>query len=66
MKTDVKQEVSKACPRCLGPMPNHPGALSRADNQTEVCSQCGVEEALSQWAGQLAPVAAWPITPNQN
>jgi len=44
------------CPRCGGLMPNarHPGqyigALSRWDNKTYVCSDCGEEEALLQWA----------------
>jgi len=51
------------CPRCLGFIPSnarpgqYPGALSRADNRTEVCSDCGTEEALEL----LVPVEAWPI-----
>jgi hypothetical protein len=34
------------CPRCLGGIPNdlcrgqYIGALSRTDNQTEICSDC--------------------------
>ena len=42
------------CPRCGGHIPNndqpgaHPGALSRVDDSTEVCSACGVEEAVEQ------------------
>lgn len=46
------------CPRCGGFIPNNetpglfPGALSRLDNRTEVCSACGRAEALSQWAAQ--------------
>ena len=41
------------CPRCGGPVPNeshpgeYPGAVSRTDNRTEVCSRCGGEEALA-------------------
>lgn len=38
----------RKCPRCAGPMPGHPGALSRFDNMTEVCSGCGQNEALYQ------------------
>jgi ribosomal protein S27AE len=40
------------CPRCGGPVPNaeHPGeymgALSRFDNETEICSACGTKEAM--------------------
>ena len=44
------------CPRCSGPIPNlehwgeYPGALSRVDNATEICSRCGTEEALADFA----------------
>jgi RNA polymerase subunit RPABC4/transcription elongation factor Spt4 len=52
------------CPRCavrLLPF-GYPGALSRVDNKTEICSECGQEEALSQWAGfTLGPTESWPI-----
>ena len=40
------------CPICRGMIPNnqnpgaYPGALSRFDNHTEVCSMCGSVEAL--------------------
>jgi hypothetical protein len=27
----------------------YPGAISRKDNVTEICSDCGVEEAVSDW-----------------
>lgn len=46
------------CPRCGGYIPNdvtpgeYPGALSRWDNRTEVCSACGTEEAMMQIMGQ--------------
>ena len=50
------------CPRCGGFIPSndapgsHPGALSRTDDTTEVCSSCGVEEALDQMeAGGARP-----------
>ena len=47
------------CPRCGGPIPNaespgaYPGALSRVDNRTEICSRCGVLEALSGFMGEI-------------
>lgn len=43
------------CPRCKGFIPNndapgaYPGALSRLDNKTEICSDCGTEEALENY-----------------
>jgi len=42
------------CPRCNGYIPSnenpgaHLGAMSRLDNTTEVCSQCGTQEAREQ------------------
>ena len=40
------------CPLCSGWIPNnqtpgaYPGAISRRDNKTEICSACGTHEAL--------------------
>lgn len=36
------------CPRCKMAYPGI-GALSRRDNRTEVCSECGSEEAVIQF-----------------
>lgn len=33
------------CPSCKKEFNNHP-ALSRKDNKTEICSECGLKEAL--------------------
>lgn len=48
----------ETCPRCkINYIPNnetpgaYPGALSRVDNKTEICSDCGVEEALDDYFG---------------
>jgi len=42
------------CPRCDGSMPQgYPGALSRRDNKTEICSQCGVIEAMEDFSSYL-------------
>lgn len=41
------------CPTCNGLIPNnqtpgaYPGAISRRDNKTEICSACGVKEAFN-------------------
>lgn len=46
----------ETCPRCGGGIPNdkdrgkYPGALSRYDNRTQVCSACGVKEAMWQFS----------------
>ena len=34
------------CPACGKKLPDHVGALSRRDNTTEICSECGVVEAF--------------------
>lgn len=54
------------CPRCGGGVPNdtqrgqYPGALSRYDNATYVCSKCGSEEGLSSVGlGSSVPFENW-------
>lgn len=54
------------CPRCLGYIPNnilpgeYPGALSRTDNATEICSDCGSQEALEEHFGKgPLPQSRW-------
>ena len=56
------------CPRCGDPVPNalevgeYEGARSRTDNQTEICSTCGGEEAYEDAAGRLRPQSKWPMS----
>lgn len=58
IKTNITS-VPKVCPRCESWIPNnetpgaYPGAISRLDNITEICSSCGGEEAVLQWQGRL-------------
>jgi hypothetical protein len=65
MKPD--ELISIICPRCEGYIPSndapgaYPGALSRTDNETEICSQCGVEEALIV----RTPKSEWPVTQSE-
>lgn len=33
------------CPKCGGPLGDRP-ALSRRDNKTDICSECGYKEAI--------------------
>ena len=48
-------EAKPVCPNCGGHIPNndtpglYPGALSRKDNETEICSACGVGEAMDDY-----------------
>ena len=74
-----RNEMSTApvCPRCRGYIPSndrpgaYPGAISRWDNETEICSTCGAEEAFEQ-LGQgimhsrgehrgVTPPDQWPV-----
>lgn len=40
----------KKCPNCSKEY-YEPSAISRKDNKTEICSNCGVQEALEQFYG---------------
>lgn len=46
------QETEK-CPMCGKLFDKHRGALSRNDNKTWICSDCGTIEALEQWKNIL-------------
>lgn len=48
------------CPRCGGCLPNYPGALSRVDNTTEICSDCGTAEAMDDY--MLSLTKKTPLT----
>ena len=41
----MKYYGEKICPKCHNPIDGYP-AISRFDNSTEICSQCGLKEAL--------------------
>jgi hypothetical protein len=52
---------SKSCPRCGGPLPQYGMqgvSLSRRDNRTDICSKCGMEEAIEDMRGCGAHEAA--------
>jgi hypothetical protein len=59
--------VMNVCPRCLHAIPNdehpgaYPGALSRSDNRTVICSLCGSLEALMAMTGQDLSQETWPV-----
>lgn len=54
------------CPRCgQHRMTRHP-ALSRVDNKTEICSECGTAEAMCVYLGKpLASIRDWSINTRQ-
>lgn len=35
----------EACPECHGLLSEHP-AISREDNETKICTRCGIKEAM--------------------
>jgi len=57
-----------SCPICGGPIPNaehegqYSGALSRRDNKTEICSSCGVMEAIEDYNRDRRTVVVEPPT----
>lgn len=61
--------LDNQCPRCGGLIPNlefvgqYPGAISRTDNKTEICSKCGQEEALEQGFPRAMKLGYENITP---
>lgn len=53
------------CPRCGVEMnPRDYPAISRTDDRTDVCSRCGIDEAIeAMMRGAPTPQAQWPIVP---
>ena len=62
---------SKKCPRC-GEYPVYTdgfhrgiGARSRVDNKTQICSECGVDEAMADFFKEgMTPIKDWPVERN--
>lgn len=46
----TKDKSYKMCPRCGRPYSGYP-AISRYDDKTEICPDCGVEEAMINYTG---------------
>ena len=65
----MKRIAGNTCHRCGGKIPNtehpgeYPGALSRVDNTTEVCSRCGVHEAMAALLGGQLDYTGWKVKP---
>lgn len=47
----MKKQTEKfiKCPKCGKMFEEHLHALSRKDNETKICSQCGTEEAMESF-----------------
>jgi len=56
----MKDPKPFVCPRCGDYREDYP-ALSRTDNTTDVCSECGVMEALESFSSSLMPQDKWII-----
>ena len=62
-------KVPNICPRCGDWIPNneqpgaYPGAISRVDDKTEICSECGSIEAIEQFTyGAPTPMSEWVVS----
>jgi transposase len=47
--------TERICPRCGRKYDRNFSALSRMDNKTWICPDCGTVEALENWAGTYVP-----------
>lgn len=50
------QKIIKKCPICREERDMTYPALSRRDNKTEICSDCGIEEAILDYIKYLKEV----------
>ena len=61
---DPRNKIGEECPRCLGVIDTFP-ALSRTDNETNICSPCGQQEAMEDYfSGGCKPISKWPTGSN--
>jgi predicted RNA-binding Zn-ribbon protein involved in translation (DUF1610 family) len=45
-----KKSKNAICPKCGEDFDDKRPAISRRDNKTKICSDCGVTEAMEDWA----------------
>ena len=64
--------VIKDCPKCGNHIPSnenpgaYPGAIPRRDNKTEICSSCGVNEAVEDFLGMETCPDCWAVITDKN
>ena len=51
-KVNNEEKVLKTCPKCKKTYTGYP-AISRRDNKTEICSECGTAEALEDFSNYV-------------
>ena len=51
-KANNEEKELKTCPKCKKTYTGYP-AISRRDNKTEICSECGTKEALEDYENYL-------------
>lgn len=66
MKLPDWEQHAATCPRCLALYDGRYPALSRADNTSYICSECGVDEAFIQFVEgkdwfELSQPSDWPV-----
>lgn len=55
------RSAMRTCKRCNHRYEGYP-ALSRVDNKSQICSECGVEEAMDNFlTGTIVPKEDWPL-----
>ena len=61
---DPRNVIDEKCPRCTKLIKGFP-ALSRTDNETYICSDCGTQEGMEDYfLDGCKPISKWPIKPN--
>lgn len=48
IRSKIVEDEARTCPICGKKYTEHP-ALSRKDNETLICPQCGIDEALTEF-----------------
>ena len=61
----MNKERKKKCPRCGAVITFYP-AISRKDNKTEICSDCGVIEAIEEYINHKNKLEKIQTSVNEN
>ncbi|MCP4897349.1 MAG: hypothetical protein GY906_10295 [bacterium] len=59
---DPRWYQSTECPRCKHECPPQYPSLSRTDNETYICDDCGTNEAIENMTGPCTPQSDWPVS----
>lgn len=67
-KNYLSEKKPTLCPRCgISPLDKEPSrnALSRHEQGIHICSSCGTDEALRDYAGNKLEIEHWAVTHRQ-